>query len=457
MSKNRRKIAVIGGVASGTAAAAEARRTDPDAEIVLFEKRKYISYGACEMPYYVSGWIEEAEKLLVYTPREFEEKKGVEVRTCREVTEIHPEEGRLIVRDTDTEETEEESFDKFILSVGAETFLPENIDPEIPNLFPLRRLGDALQMREYLARWDVEDAVVLGGGYIGVEMAEALLEYGARVTIVEPRDGVLPGYIDPPLRDHVRHTVQEHGVGVERDFADKVETDADGKAVAVRTTGGARLPCDFIVAAMGIRPSTELAEAAGAKVGATGALDVNDAMETGVPNLWACGDCVEVRRVMDDAKVHLPLSPVAFRTGHVAGKNAAGAEETATFPGVCAASAVKIFDLEVATVGFRIEQAREAGFDAFDIVVESTSRVWMYPGAQPLYVRLIVERGTGRLLGGELVGKEFAAHRANVLVPLVRNGCTVMEMEDMDLIYAPPFAPSIDPLLVAAHRATLEV
>ena len=451
------RIAVIGGVAAGTAAAAEARRTDSEADIVLFEKRQHISYGACEMPYYVAGWIEDAEKLLVYTPREFEQKKGVTVRTGQEVVELAPEEGRLVVRDTETDETRVERFDRFIVSTGAEARLPEGCGPETPNLFALRRLQDALGIRQHLKRWDVEEAVILGGGSVGVEMAEALVEVGARVTIVEPSEGLLTDYLDLPLREHVRLVMQENGVEIVRDAAVRVATDEEGAAVAVETEGGQRLACDLVIAAMGIAPNTSLAEAAGAPTGASGALAVDDAMATGVANLWACGDCVEVRRIMDDARIYLPLSPVAFRTGHVAGRNAAGAEKKARFGGVCVSSTLQVFGLEVASVGFRLDEAREAGFDAFDVVVEASSRVRIYPGSKPLYVRLVAERGTGRLLGGELVGHEGAALRANVLVPLIREGRTVADLRDLDLVYSPPLAPAIDPLIRAAFRATQEV
>ena len=451
----RQRIAVIGGVASGPAAAAQAKRTDPDADVVLFEQGPDISYGACEMPYYVADQIPAAETLVMLTPEAFERTRKAEVRIRHRVLAIHPQRCRLDVKDLATGAITEQRFDKFILAVGAHARMPDVDGGDAPNVFPMRSLEDARALKGFLAHHRVEHAVILGGGYIGVEMAEALREREVRVTVLQPSGGLLHTYLDDAFQPLVHDVVQRHGVGVRREQAEGFEVDAEGKVRAVCTDKGEKIGCQVVIVAIGIVPNTELAEAAGITRGATGALAVDAQMRTNLPNVWACGDCVEVERIIDGKKIHLPLSPVSFRTARVAATNAArrGRGTPVRFPGVVGASAVKVFELEVASVGLRLAEAQQAGFDAFAMNIKHWSRVSFYPGAKRLHVGLVVERGKGRLLGAQLVGEEGAVLRADVLVPCLRDRWTVHQIKDLDLIYTPPFAPALDPLIVAANEA----
>ena len=453
------RIAVIGGVASGPAAAAQAHRVDPDADVVLFEQGSDISYGACEMPYYVAGQIPSDDPLVMLTPEQFEKTRKATVRTRHHVLAIHPKRCRLDVKDLATGRITEERFDKFILATGARARLPEGEGSDASNIFPMRQLEDARMLKRYLGAHTVQHAVVLGGGYIGVEMAEALRALDIRVTILEPRGTVLHTYLDDYLQPLVHEAVHRHGVIVRQEQAVEFEVDTGGAVQAVRTDKGEKIGCQVVVAAMGTVPNTALAEAAGLTLGATGALAVDAQMRTNLPNVWACGDCVEVERLIDRRKVYLPLAPVAFRTARVAATNAArrGRGAPARFPGVVGASGVKVFEFEVASVGLRLDEARAAGFDAFVTRIKHWSRVSFYPGARPLHVSLVVERGKGRLLGAGLVGEEGAVLRADVLVPCLRDGWTVHQIKDLDLLYTPPFAPSLDPLIVAANEAAKRV
>jgi NADPH-dependent 2,4-dienoyl-CoA reductase/sulfur reductase-like enzyme len=451
----RQRIAIIGGVASGPAAAAEAKRQDPETDVVLFERGEFISYGACEMPYYVSKWIEDYHRLIVNTPADFERTRQVQVLTKHEVTSIHPRRSRLIVRDPQTTEAREERFDKFILATGAKARVPDLKGTEAENFFTFRTFTDGLDLRRYLDSNDVLHAVVLGGGYVGIEIAEALRVRGARVTILEPKGGLLPAYIDDEFRPIVHDVVHRQGVLVRQEWAVGFETGTYGRIDTVVTDKGERIGCQLVVAAIGVVPNNELAAEAGIRLGKAGTIAADDHMKTSVPNVWACGDVIEVRRVIDGKKVHSPLSQAAFRTARVAAQNAArkGRGAPATFPGVCPASAVKVFDLEVAAAGLRLEEALDSGFDAFASSIRGWSRVSFYPNAKRLHVRMVVERGTGRLLGAEVLGEEGAAQRLNVLVPLIREQWRVHDVRDLDLIYTPPFAPMLDPLIVAANKA----
>ncbi len=454
------RIVVIGGVAAGPAAAAEARRTDPGAEVVLYEEGAYISYGACEMPYYVAGWIEDPRRLIVLTPEELERTRGVKACVRHRVRSVEPQRGQVVVEDLERGEVRAERFDKIILATGARAIRPGFEGADASNVFALRRLEDAYALRSHLEHHAVRHAVVLGGGYVGVEVTEALRSVGARVSILQPGGRLLRSHIDEDLCVPVDEVARRHGVIVRDETAVGFECDARGFVSVVRTDRGERIGCDLVVAAMGVVPDTALAPGAGVRAGRTGALAVDEGMRTNVPNVWACGDVVEVTRVIDGARIHLPLAPVAFRTAHVAGCNAArrGRGSPARFPGVCVSAAVKFFEVEVATVGLRLAEAHAAGFDAFAVTRAHWSRARKYPRARRIYVRLVASRPDGRLLGATLVGEEGCVHRADVLVPLVREGWTAAALRDLDLIYAPPFAPSIDPLIAAAHEVvtTLE-
>lgn len=449
------RIAVLGGVAAGPAAVAQAQRTDPDADVVLYEQGPRISYGACEMPYYVEDRIADAETLVVLTPERFEETRGGTVCTHHRVLSVMPERRRLVVENLRAGTQHTERFDKFIFAVGAHARKPGLEGDDAPNVFPMRRLEDAIACKQYLTKNPVHHVVIFGGGYIGLEMAAALRNRGVRVTILEPTGEVLSGYLDDPLRPLVEDVLQQHQVIVRGEQATGYDRDSSGYVTAVNTDRGEKIGCQAVVLAMGIAPNTDLAERAGIRLGKTGAIATDDQMRTSVPNAWACGDCIEVTRVIDDQKIYHPLAPTAYRSARVAGTNAArkGRGEVARFPGVSGSSAVQVFDLEVAKVGLGLAEAEDAGFDAFATCIAHVSRVKIYPGAKPLHVRYITERRRGRLLGAELVGREGAGLRANVLVPLIRDGWTVAQLRDLDLIYTPPLAPAHDPLLVAASQA----
>lgn len=426
---------------------------------MLFEQGPHISYGACEIPYYVADTVEEARRLVHLTPERFEATRGATVQVHHRVLALDPRRNRLTVEDLTRGEVRQERFDKFVLAVGARPRRPDLAGLDAPNVFAVRTLEEATDLRAYLDTHPVQHAVVFGGGYIGLEMAEALRARGVRVTILEPGPGVLHTLVDDDLRPLVEAVLQRHGVIVRRERAVGLDDGPGGAVRSVLTDRGERIGCQLVVLAMGIEPNTDLAVAAKVRPGDTGALAVDDHMRTNLPNVWACGDCVEVRRVIDGKKVYRPLAPTAFRTARVAGHNAArrGRGQPKAFPGVVGAAAVKVFDLEVAGAGLRLDEARDGGFEALAVTVRHWSHVPLLPGARPVHVRLVVERRRGRLLGATCLGERGAALRTDVLVPLLWDGWTVDRIRDLDLIYTPPFAPSLDPLIVAANEAAKRV
>ena len=449
------RIAVVGGVASGPAAAAKAKRVDPEAEVVMFEQGPHISYGACEMPYYISGEIADPDQLVILTPDEFERTRGATVFVDHAVRSIEVTSNRLDIESLKDGRTWQERFDKVILATGARARHLGVEGEGAKNVFVLRELTDAYEIRRALDLVPVKHAVVVGGGYVGVEVAEALVEAGVRVSIIDRKGKVLGKYVGDTLRPIIESTLKTNGVVVRRDEVSRITSDQNGVVDSVWTASGERIGCQMVVVCIGITPNVDLARAAGIRIGDAGGVKVDEGMKTSSPSVWACGDCVEVTRVIDQKQVLSPLAPTAYRTARVAATNAArgGRGSRATFKGVTPASGVKVFELQVAAVGMRLHEAREAGFDCVSSNIASWSRVQMYPGAKRVHVDLVVERRSGRLLGAELVGEEGAVLRGDVLVAPIREGWSVSRIKELDLIYTPPFAPSLDPIIVAARQA----
>ncbi len=449
------RIAVVGGLAAGPAAAAEAKRRAPDAEVVMIEEDRPVSVGICEAPYYVAGRIESAADLEVYTADGLERDKGVEVWTRHRATALDARRGRLTLDALDFGSTREETFDRIILATGARARRLGVPGDDAAGVFSIRDLDDAVAVRRWLETEPVRHVAIAGGGYIGLEMAEAVRERGLRATILEPRGRVLGSTVACEASDLMQRAVHRAGVAVRAERPTEILADDAGRVRAVRTDAGEIVGCQVVVVAIGVEPRAELAVAAGAETGSMGGLRVDDRMKTSLRNVWACGDLVEVPRCVDGQRITWPLATVARRTARVAARNAAsrsGREDV--FQPVAGAVAVRAFGIEAASVGLSLERARESGFDALASDVRAWTRPKTYPGAERIDVRLVVERGSGRLLGGQLVSAEGAALRANVLVPLVCSGAPAEALaEDLDLIYNPPVAPAVDPLKVAAREA----
>ena len=454
------RIAVIGGLAAGPAAAAEAARLGAD--VVLYEAGAHVSVGACEIPYYVGGRLAADDPLNVISAAELARTRGFEVNTRHLVTAIDPKAGRLTVEALDFGSTRQERFDRFILATGARARALDvpGVDPGQPRqaaagVFSLRDAADAEAVRGWIAAEPVRHVAVVGGGYVGIEMAEAMRDRGLRATVLDPAGRPLPNTLHPDMDGQLVAAMTACGVTVRAEKPTAIRTDAAGRVAAVVTDAGEVIGCQMVIVAIGVEPRVELARAAGLTVGATGAIAVDDQMRTSARTVWACGDAVEVTRVPDGKTIHWPLAPTGRRTARVAARNAARRGGTPErFAGVTGAVAVKAFGIECAAVGLDADAAEAAGFDAVGVQIRHRTRTEVYPGSSPIDVRLVVERGSGRILGGQLVACEGAALRADVLVPLVRSKTTARELaEDLDLVYNPPVAPAQDPLRVAAREA----
>lgn len=443
---------VIGGDAAGMAAASQARRRRDrdDLEIVAFERGRFTSYSACGIPYWISGLVEERDQLVAREPEVFRDEFDIDVRLRHEVTAIDLDRREVVVRDLTAGRELREGFDTLMYAVGASPRLPEWARDEVQGVFGVQTLDDGAALRAWLdADPAPRSAVVVGGGYIGVEMAEALIQRGLAVTLVEQAAQPM-STVDEDMAALVADAMRATGIEIRTGVEVTGLTERDGRVAAVVTADGP-IPADVVVLGLGVRPNTGLAEAAGMPLGPSGALRVDRRMRVvGVPGVWAAGDCVESLHRVSGAAVHIPLGTHANKQGRVAGINIGGGY--ATFPGVIGTAVTKVCELEVARTGLREREAREAGFEFVSVLTESTSRAGYFPGARPMTVKLIAERPTGRLLGAQIVGRSEAAKRIDALAVALWNGMTVEDMTSLDLGYAPPYAPVWDPVLIAARK-----
>ncbi|MBD2895464.1 NADH peroxidase [Actinomadura sp. RB99] len=451
----RERLLVIGGDAAGMSAASQARRRRGPGEldVTVVERGHFASYSACGIPYYVGGVVDDADALIARTPAEFRDR-GIDLRLCTEATEIDPERGRVRVRDVDGGGETWEPYDQLMIATGAVPTRPRLPGADAEGVHGVQVLDDGIAIRRVLEREKPRRAVVVGGGYIGLEMAEAMVTRGLDVAIVDGAEQPM-STLDPDIGALVADAIR--GIGVDLHLGDRVEgfdTGPDGRVAAVRA-GGRTLPADLVILGLGVRPGSDLARAAGIETGPTGGIVTDRRMRTRTERVWAAGDCVETRHLVSGLPVAIALGTHANKQGRVAGINLGGGY--ATFPGVVGTAVSKICHVEVARTGLNEREAAAAGFDALSVVVESTTRAGYHPGATAMKTKLIAERRSGRLLGGQIVGEENAAKRVDGLAIALWHGMTVEEMTGLDLGYAPPFSPVWDPVLIAARKAAERV
>ena len=446
MAKKERLI-VIGGVAAGMSAATKARRLAPDLEIRVFEKSGFVSFGSCGLPYFVGGVIPSHEKLIVRTPEQFA-KSNIAVHVHHEVTGIDLQKRTVRVRDLRENREFEEPFDKLVVTTGGSAVRPKLPGIGLPGIFSLRIVEDGLAVRRWLREQNVRAAVIVGGGYIGLEMAEAFRNLGLEVTVLEMLPQVLSN-MDADMAALVQDELKYQGVGLYLEH--KVEGFEGTDRVRAVVANGREFPADIVLLAVGVRANVKLAAEAGIRIGPTGAVAVNDRQETNVPGVFAAGDVAEAHHLVLNRPVYIPLGTTANKQGRVAGTNVAGGR--ARFPGIVGTAAVKVFDLEVARTGLTLAEARKEGFDAQETRIKHFAIGHYMPDPTPLHVKLVYDAGSRRLLGAQMVGKQGAAKRIDVIAAALLAKWTVSDLAKLDLSYAPPFAPVWDPILVAANVA----
>lgn len=441
----KEQLLVIGGVAAGLAAAMQARRSAPDLRITVLEKTGDISYGACGLPYVVSGLIPALERLVLHTPEDFRAQHDIDVQLHTEALEILP--ARSVVRVSANGERREMGFDSLVLATGAAAVCPPLPGHDLAGVFVLRQLHDGRRLLRFIEQTRPRAAVIVGAGYIGLEMAEAFRTRGLDTTVVESSDKMM-STLDGSLRDRVIDELR--GREVEVVMGERVSAfEGHGEQVArVISESGRTFEAQVVVIGVGVRPAVGIAKDAGIEIGESGAIATDANQRTSAANVFAAGDCCETLHRVSGRRVWMPLAQPAVRQGWVAGANAAGATPEARFAGVVGTNAVKVFDLEVARTGLSLEEARDAGFDASTIEDESASRAGYYPGGAKILTRVVYDK-SGRLLGAQMVGREGVAQRIDVYAAALHANLKIEDLNQLDLAYAPPFAPTIDPILRA--------
>jgi NADPH-dependent 2,4-dienoyl-CoA reductase/sulfur reductase-like enzyme len=445
------RLVIVGGDAGGMSAATQARRRRDASElqIVAFERGGYTSYSACGIPYYVGGTVEELGTLVVRSPDEFRKNNEIDAYLHHEVTAIDVDARKVTVRDLANSAERREGFDQLVVATGATPIKPNWPGIDSDGVFGVQVLDDGVAIRRWVDDEKPTRAVVIGGGYIGLEMAEALKVRGMDVTLIDMARQPMTT-LDEDMGALVADQMRDLGIDLWLEERVTAIENVNGRVSAV-VTEERTVPADIVMLGIGVRPNIELAEDAGIEIGPSGAISVDRQMCTSADGVWSAGDCAEKFHLVSRRRVSIPLGTHANKEGRVAGINIGGGYET--FPGVVGTATSKICDIEVARTGLNESEATEAGFQYVTNTSDSTTRAGYFPDARPIKTKLVVEKQSGRLLGAQIIGEEGAAKRIDVLATALWNGMSVEQMLNIDLSYAPPFAPVWDPVLIAARRA----
>lgn len=442
------KIVILGGVAAGAKAAAKSRRLLPDAEIDLYTDDTHISYSSCGLPYYIEGNFEDYRLLLVVSPEDFE-KKNVHVHLKNRAVKIIPESKQVLIQDLTAQRAFLVEYDKLIIAVGARPVIPKIKNVNLPNVFTLRKIEDGILIKEMVLKSN--KATIIGGGYIGIELLEALVKQNLKVTLIEYSPFVMTTF-DEDMSKLIQDQLNSINNGRFEIMTSEIVTEFSGDVSgvkSVKTGTGKEFETDFVVICTGATPNVEIAKDAGIDLGVTGAIKVNAKMETSIKDIYACGDCVEEHLVVSDTKIWLPLGSNANKEGRTAAINACGGDDK--FYGVLGSSVTRCLDLTMSMTGLTEKKAQALGYQPVSVTVTKNDKVGYMPNVNNITLKLIADSETGKLLGAQAVGAGDADKRINALAAALLAGMTVDEFYKNDLTYAPPFSPTIDPLLNAAQ------
>lgn len=439
------KVVIIGGVAGGATAAARIRRLDEKAEIIIFERSGYISYANCGLPYYIGGVIEDEKALILQTPEGFWRRFRVEVRVRHEVLAIHPEKKTVTVKNLVTGDVFIETYDKLLLSPGAKPVLPRYSGMDGQNVFTLRTVEDTVRIRDFVQKESPKRALVIGGGFIGLEMAENLLHRGIEVTLVQRGDQLL-GILDADMASFLHAKCRAMGIRLllSEEISDLV---SDEHGVRVDVGACASIVADMAVVAIGVMPESTLAAEAGLALGQKGAIAVNDRMETSAPDIYAVGDAVEVTHAVTGEQAVISLAGPANKQGRIAADNICGMDRH--YVGAQGSSIIKFFDMTIASTGINEKTARRMGLNYEKVILSPSSHAGYYPGAKIMTMKVLYEKGTKKLLGAQIIGYDGVDKRIDVLATAIMAGLPADRLQELDLSYAPPYSSAKDPVNMA--------
>lgn len=446
MNDSKKKVVIVGGVAGGASAAARLRRLDENAEIVMFEKGEFISFANCGLPYYVSGEIKEQSALTLQTPKSFNARFNVDVRILSEVIAINPDEKKVTVKKVVDGTTYEESYDELVLSMGADPIRPNIKGIESNKVFTIRNIPDTLRLKEYVDYKKPQRAVVVGGGFIGLEIAENIKAVGVDVTIVEMSNQVIAP-IDYDMAAEVHCHLRSKGVKLMLNSALE-EIEEKGNALEV-TISGKKVETDMVVMAIGVKPESKMAVEAGIEVNSRGAIKVDSHMRTNIKNIYAIGDVIEITNFITKEKSYVPLAGPANKQGRIVADNICGLGTVYT--GTQGSSVMKVFDITVASTGLNEKEAKRQGLDYGKVYTYSANHATYYPGASMMAIKTIYEKKTGKILGAQIVGRDGVDKRCDVYAVAIRANMTAYDLTNLELCYAPPYGSAKDPVNMAGY------
>ena len=439
------KVVIVGGVAGGATAAARIRRLDEQAQIVVFERSGYISYANCGLPYYIGGVIEDPEDLTLQTPESFYSRFRIYMKVHHEVTAIHPDKKTVSVKNLETSEEFEESYDKLLLSPGAKPVWPNLPGMDSNRLFTLRTVEDTFRIKEFVDQNKPKTAVMVGGGFIGLEVAENLRELGMDVTIVQ-RPKQLMNPFDADMASFIHAEMRKHGVKLALGYSVEGFAEHDG-GLDVLLKDQPPIHADMVVLAIGVTPESTLAKDAGLALGMKGSILVNDRMETSAPDIYAVGDAVQVKHYVNGEDALIALAGPANKQGRIAADNICGGDSR--YLGSQGSSVIKVFDMTAATTGINETNARRSGLDVDTVILSPMSHAGYYPGGKLMTMKVVFEKETYRLLGAQIVGYDGVDKRIDVLATAIHAGMNATDLKDLDLAYAPPYSSAKDPVNMA--------
>jgi NADPH-dependent 2,4-dienoyl-CoA reductase/sulfur reductase-like enzyme/rhodanese-related sulfurtransferase len=442
-------IVIIGGTACGPKSAARARRCDASARITIIEQKDNLSTATCGLPYYISGVIRGEGNLIAREADYFRNVMDMKVLTGTRAISIDRKAHKVEITDIKTEQRSTIEYDKLVIATGALPTVPNWEGKQLQGIFTLSNIPDAGAIRNYASSLKNKEVVIVGAGLIGLEMAEAFVTMGLKVTVLEALGWPLPALLDDEIAAHVEKHLRAKGVNVI--FGQRVtgfQGDKNGLVSKV-TVGDTGLEASLVLLSLGVRPNVSLARNAGLTIGATGGLSVNQYLQTIDPDIYAGGDCVEVNNFITQKKTLVPMGSTANKHGRIIGTNVTGGSDT--FPGIVGTAIVKVFDYNVGRTGLNESQAQEAGYDTFTSLVPTFEHATYYPRAREILVKLVAEKSSGRVLGGQAVGMGDTAKRIDVLATALTFGATVDDLANLDLAYAPPYNSAMDPLHNAAN------
>lgn len=439
------KIVIVGGVAGGATAAARLRRLDEQAEIVVFERSGFISYANCGLPYYIGDVITDSDQLTLQTPESFHSRFRVSMKVHHEVTALHPEKHMVSVKNLETGEEFQETYDKLILSPGAKPTKPRLPGTDMEKLFTLRTVEDTLRIKDYIQKNHPKSAILAGGGFIGLELAENLRELGMEVTIVQ-RPKQLMNPFDSDMAAFIHNEMRKHGVKLALGHTvEGFQETQDGVQVLLKEEEP--LLADMVVLAIGVTPDTKLAKEAGLELGIKGSILVNEHMQTSVPDIYAVGDAVQVKHYVTGQDALISLAGPANKQGRIAADHICGKDSA--YKGSQGSSVIKVFDMTAAVTGVNETNARKAGLNVDKVILSPMSHAGYYPGGKVMTMKVVFEKETYRILGAQIVGYEGVDKRIDVLATAIHAGMKAQDLAKLDLAYAPPYSSAKDPVNLA--------